>query len=191
MNKLPLTLDCESTQAVHLMVRYQQGDTEAGNAICEMYGQRVLRFLWARLPREDAYDVSQEVWLRIHTDRRMLYNPDRGPVYPWLVWEARKHLNDWLRKRKKVVLDIDEVPEFEVSTKDDDEGYRVLEAIETQAELWAALGKLEPMYREVIILRYFDQLSRQDCAMALDVPQGTYDRRHHVALNKLRAILGM
>lgn len=62
-------------------------------------------------------------------------------------------------------------------------------AAERGATLGAALGSLPPRDRAVIALRYFEDLSEKEMAVALDCPPGTVKSRLSRALSKLRSAL--
>jgi RNA polymerase sigma-70 factor (ECF subfamily) len=55
------------------------------------------------------------------------------------------------------------------------------------AALGDALNQLEPGQREVLILRFVDELSLQEIALAMEIPLGTVKSRLHHALKLLRA----
>jgi len=59
-------------------------------------------------------------------------------------------------------------------------------AAERSAALGAALGSLAPRDRVVIALRYFEDLSEKEMAVALDCPPGTVKSRLSRALSKLK-----
>lgn len=56
-----------------------------------------------------------------------------------------------------------------------------------ESALRQAVDALEPGQREVIILRFVDELSLQEIALALQIPLGTVKSRLHGALSRLRA----
>jgi RNA polymerase sigma-70 factor (ECF subfamily) len=55
-----------------------------------------------------------------------------------------------------------------------------------RAELAAALAGLSPPQREVVLMRFVDDLELAEIAAALDVPLGTVKSRLHHALARLR-----
>jgi RNA polymerase sigma-70 factor (ECF subfamily) len=60
---------------------------------------------------------------------------------------------------------------------------------ESREAVWAALGRLSPGQRGVVVLRYFLGLSLDASAERLGVPTGTVKRRLHDARRRLRALL--
>jgi RNA polymerase sigma-70 factor (ECF subfamily) len=57
-------------------------------------------------------------------------------------------------------------------------------------DLQAALGSLSEKLRSVVVLTYFQGLSRQDVALVLGVPVGTVKSRLFLAMEELREHLG-
>jgi RNA polymerase sigma-70 factor (ECF subfamily) len=53
-------------------------------------------------------------------------------------------------------------------------------------DLHAALEKLSPEHRQVLVLREFERMSYQEMAKVLNVPRGTIESRLHRARNELR-----
>lgn len=64
-----------------------------------------------------------------------------------------------------------------------------LELSELKADVWAALGKLAPAERTVIVMQHFLSFSEQEMAEALDCPKGTVKWRLHQARKRLRVFL--
>jgi RNA polymerase sigma-70 factor (ECF subfamily) len=58
-------------------------------------------------------------------------------------------------------------------------------------ETWEAVNELEEHYRQVVVLRFVNDLSLQDIAEALDIPLGTVKSRLHHALKLLRGRLSI
>ena len=61
---------------------------------------------------------------------------------------------------------------------------------ELRDRVQAALDRLDPRDREVLVLRYLEQLSTTESASALGISVGAVKMRHLRALQKLRADLG-
>ncbi len=56
-------------------------------------------------------------------------------------------------------------------------------------DIWRALGALAPKLREVVVLRYFEDLSSREIAAVLGIPAGTVRFRLMIATRRLRALL--
>jgi RNA polymerase sigma-70 factor (ECF subfamily) len=63
-------------------------------------------------------------------------------------------------------------------------------AVDRKIDMATVLRTLTPEYREVLVLRQYDQMSYAEIAQTLGVPQGTVESRLHRARAELRSKLG-
>src|ERR1700751_274980 len=84
------------------MARYQQADPEAPAALIGALSPALLRFFRTQDPmsREQADDLLQETWLRIHRVRHT-YRPGH-PVLPWVYAIARRVRVDGYRRTLRI-----------------------------------------------------------------------------------------
>lgn len=61
----------------------------------------------------------------------------------------------------------------------------------TSIDVWRALESLPQPLREVVVLRYFEDLSSREIASALRIPDGTVRFRLMIARQRLRPLLGV
>ena len=139
---------------------------------------------------EEALDVTQETFLRAVRHRRQL-KPGLN-ISGWLIRVARNLCIDRLRaRRKQRAASLDAVGAGQIA--DDSAGQEPAArfiAAERQEQLEAALERLAPEHREILILRDIMDLSYQQVAETLDVPLGTVMSRLHRARAMLRKELG-
>src|SRR6266436_7977665 len=98
--------------AEHLMALYQQADASAAAALVDLLSPRLYRFFASQMgSTNEAEDMLQEVWLRIHRVRHT-YRPGE-PVLPWVYAIAHRVRIDNYRKRSRMSREIavDAVPE--------------------------------------------------------------------------------
>ncbi len=60
---------------------------------------------------------------------------------------------------------------------------------ETKGKLQRALDKMDPVDREVVVLRHFEGLTNREVAMALGLEESTASKRYFRAVDKLKSIL--
>src|ERR1700747_2324105 len=85
------------------MERYQQADPEAPAALVGALSPSLLRFFKSQVAsREQADDLLQETWLRIHRVRHT-YRPGE-PVLPWIYAIARRVRVDGYRRTRRITL---------------------------------------------------------------------------------------
>lgn len=168
-----------------VVLRCQAGDESAFGQLLEWFGDRTLTYLEGLIGREDAEDVHQELWLSVYRGIRTLHNPKAFRT--WLFRAARHHAIDFLRrcKREQRLLELAAV-EARVSERDlqqqDPE-------IDPDIVLDAVLSELSPAQREVMLLRFRDDLSYAEIAMVVGCPVGTVRTRLHHAKRKIYQLL--
>jgi RNA polymerase sigma-70 factor, ECF subfamily len=180
MNSLPRAGDVR----LHLtLLRCQAGDERAFEQILQAFGSRTLAYLTA-LVGDDAEDVQQEVWLSVFRNVHDLANP--SAFRTWLFRLTRHRAIDWLRKRKR------EQELLEVAAAEASEAARDDEPFDqsiNDATLQKALAGLPPPQREVVLLRYRDDLSYSEIAVVVGCPIGTVRTRLHHGKRKLSELL--
>ena len=152
-----------------LILRCQLRDQRAFEELIERY-QRPLRYFIARLVgnADLADELSQETWLtvvsKIHTLR------SAATFNVWLYRIARNKVYQELRRRK-VTIELDE----EVEAADDmvDE----IGACEDAAQLHRCLERLKPLHKEVLLLRFLEEMSYEQMADVLGCNIGTVRSR--------------
>src|ERR1700679_757994 len=83
-----------------LMTRYQRADAAALDELVRRVSPPVLRYFGAsRVGRDEAEDLLQECWLRIHRSRHSYHASE--PVMPWIYAIARHTRLDAYRKRRR------------------------------------------------------------------------------------------
>lgn len=136
-----------------------------------------------------AEDVVQESFLRAY-ERIGQFDAAR-PFGPWFLRSvANAAVTAAARRERHVSWEGLAAGETARSVADQGPSLDdVLAGAETQQELWAALGRLPPAQRAVIVRRYYLDQSEQELARALDCPPGTVKWRLHAARARLRALL--
>lgn len=172
--------------SLHLLVlRCQTGDERAFAQLLAMFGERTLGYLRG-LVGDDADDVQQDVWLSVYRGIGGLANP--GAFRTWLFQTTRHRAVDFLRRRKRERELLDEVAsELAVDTADvnDDAGLGGVD----ETILDTALLGIPPPQREVLLLRYRDDLSYNEIALVVGCPIGTVRTRLHHAKRRLQELL--
>ncbi len=165
-----------------LVLRCQAGDEEAFSELYDRFGPRSLRYVEGIVGLDIAADVHQEVWLAVFRRIHELTNP--GAFRTWLYRTTRHRAIDALRRRKRESELLTQVrgdePELSEAPRDlplETENRRTLEA---------GLAHLDAPHREVLILRYWEDMSYADIALVAGCSLGTIRSRLHHAKRKLR-----
>ncbi len=170
----------------------KQQDPELLDRLIETYQHRLMRYLmFLTGKREVAEDLFQEVWIRV-LRRGSQYN-GKARFDTWIFTIARNLVIDLSRKRTMASLDEmreggeDERP-FEIS-EDGPSPLDRYEFKENAAELAEVLRGLESNYREVLTLRFHEEMSLDQIATLTCAPLSTVKSRLYRGLAALRPAL--
>jgi RNA polymerase sigma-70 factor (ECF subfamily) len=110
-------------------------------------------------------------------------------ISTWLykiTWrESLRHIQKQSRKAQREVP----IPEEYEQPDHGESALEVLERQETAEQVQQALSKLPVKDREVLALRYLEELKTTELAQRLDIPVGTVKARIHRALARLKVLL--
>lgn len=175
----------EHPSATALAAAAATGDCAAFAQLYDLYVDRIYRYVYYHVGnRQDAEDVTEQVFTRaLEAVRR--YRPDTGPFIAWLTRIARNTTIDHLRRRKAAQPLSDSF--LDPNPWQDPEW--VAEARCTQEQLRRAILGLRDEYREVIVLRFVEELSHAQTAAALGKSEGAVRVLQHRALAALRQAL--
>lgn len=184
------------------------GDAEARCALLERHRAALRRMIEMRLDpklrtRVDASDIVQDVM--IEADRRLAdyLRAARMPFEVWLRHLARDRLIDMHRHHRAATKrSIERETPLEQSPVGDSSAYRSPVAIdceltpaaatlhmELEQRFQAALERMDPPDREVLVLRHFEQLSNSAVAEMLQLSEAAAAMRYLRAMRRLRALL--
>jgi RNA polymerase sigma-70 factor (ECF subfamily) len=164
-----------------LVVRCQLGDQEAFAELVARCRPRLCGFLRKMLRDPHSVDdIAQEVWLDVFQGLPRLVEP--AAFLPWLYRIAHNQVYR-LRRRRPVPVSLKD--EADVAGDSDEV---VFSAEEAQA-VHAALDQLSEQYREVLLLRFMEQMSYEDIAGVVDCAMGTVRSRIHNGKAALRRII--
>lgn len=150
----------------------------------ETHHDEIFRFcLYRVFDRELAVDLTQETFIK--TWHCIVRGDDINNIRAFLYRVARNLVIDNSRKKKTESLEDLAESGFEPSSRGD---HKILEQIAgNQAR--AALVGLESIYREVLLLRYVDDLSPKEIAVLLDETPNVVSVRLNRGVKKLRELL--
>ena len=164
-------------------------DPELLDHLIELYQHRLLRYLlFLTGKREVAEDLFQETWMRVLM-RGGQYN-GKARFDTWLFTIARNLVIDLSRKRTMASLDemsdsTEDGRAFEVAT-DGPSPLEEFQLREDRAEVAQVLLKLETNYREVLVLRFHEELSLEEIASVTRAPLSTVKSRLYRGLAALK-----
>src|ERR1700689_2751463 len=156
------------------------------------YQHRLLRYLlFLTGNRETAEDLFQEVWMRVLV-RGGQFN-GRARFETWLFTIARNLVID--HRRKRVLNSLDELVEgateddramaFEVAD-DEPTPFARVAYVEDREQIAAALLALDTLHREVLVLRFHEELSLEEIAKVTRAPLSTVKSRLYRGLAAIK-----
>jgi RNA polymerase sigma-70 factor, ECF subfamily len=165
-----------------LVQRCLGGDGGAFRPLVERY-QRVLFTVAVRMlgDEDQAAEAVQTAFVRSY-EKLATYDP----AHKFFSWLYRILVNECLNVRRARSRFEPVDPTLPSST---DDPHRQAQRAETRAKVQAALGQLRPLYREVVVLRHFAELSYEEIATTIGVPEKTVKSRLHSARQRLGELL--
>jgi RNA polymerase sigma-70 factor (ECF subfamily) len=198
----------QGTDTDQLLRRAADGDPEARAQVWNRYRPRLKRMIAMRIDRRiaariDPSDVVQDALAAAH-ERLTEYVADpKLAFYPWLRRIAWDRLADAYRthlgaERRSVLKESPPTPQLNndsfaelahyVAASSISPNQRAMHA-ELQIRVVHALQQLKPHDREILVLRYLEQLGVAEIAGVLGVSQTAVTSRHLRALQRLRRLL--
>ncbi len=154
-----------------------EGDEGALRELLRRYEQPLARFLHRQTGGRDVDDLYQETWLRVVRNAARFDAERRFST--WLFQIAVNLCRDWHRRAPPEPQEREDEPAPDVQARTD----AALDAEQLLARLPAA-------QREVVVLRYYEDLSEDEVAAILDIPKGTVKSRLHQAIARMAAMVG-
>jgi RNA polymerase sigma-70 factor (ECF subfamily) len=194
--RTPIALTAEAAKQVEresaaIARGLKRHDAELLDQLIETYQHRLMRYLmFLTGRREVAEDLFQEVWIRV-LRRGSQYN-GKARFDTWLFTIARNLVIDLSRKRTMASLD-------EMCDGGEDSGARPFEIVqdgpspleqfqyrENASQVATVLLALDESYREVLTLRFHEEMSLEEIATLTRAPLSTVKSRLYRGLAALK-----
>ncbi len=190
MSTATLTL-AEQSRAENALIAQglRRHDPELLDQLIIQYQHRLLRYLlFLTGSRDLAEDLFQETWMRVLT-RGTQYN-GAARFDTWLFTIARNLMIDMRRKRTMASLEemceVDgEDRAYEIPS-DEPTPFDLYQIRENGQRVTAALLTLDPLHREVLVLRFHEELSLEEIAQVTRAPLSTVKSRLYRGLAALK-----
>jgi RNA polymerase sigma-70 factor (ECF subfamily) len=176
--------DDASKRDAELLRSLRRRDLAALDALLAAHGARLSRLAYLLVgDRHSAADIVQETLIAAWDSARR--TDERTRLRSWLsgilLNRCRKHRRSAGRRRRRESEAVQRrAAEMSAGAAADSEDL---------AAMQRALLQLDDDLREVLVLRYFQQLGVREAADAIGVPEGTVKSRSHAAIAAMRALM--
>ncbi len=173
-----------------LIKKILSGKESSFEEIMRKYNKRIFNFVLRMVRNEEvAIELTQDFFIKIFT-KLYKYNFE----YKFSTWAYRICYNlviDYIRKNQTYVNSLDDDSTYkkdsymrESATKED--GADVFEREEVKSYLWKTVSLLPVKYKELILLRYIQELKYDEISEVTSLPIGTVKNRIFKAKDLLR-----
>ncbi len=181
----------KETRAIARGLRRRDPDVLDG--LVERYHYRLFRYLlYLTGRRETAEDLFQETWLRV-LERGRQYD-GKSKFEAWLFTIARHLVIDRQRRRQfwreeRLDQSHDAPKALAPEAKERSTALELVARRETSEQLGTALGCLPATYREVLVLRFQEEMTLDEIADVVAAPLSTVKSRLYRSLEAMRQLL--
>lgn len=179
---LPLELSEEDLKAI----ASESTRSFAFDQVVRKYNDKLTSHaLYIMRDREEAYDVVQEVFIKAMREPRF-FEPE-FKIQAWLYRVTRNLCFNLVRDRRRREVILYGQRRSEVAANDP---LQSLFAGERQREMLAAMELLSEDHGEILLLRYYEDLSYAEISERLAIRLGTVMSRLSRARERLLAVMG-
>lgn len=165
-----------------LITRAQKDDKDAFGKIYYIFCKRIHRYCLINTQSiQNAQDICQETFLRAWKSLPS-FSTKGGSLQAYLFRIAHNLIVDEARKKKELPLNIDQ----------QESAGELIDQIERQDDIQkvrSALSKLKQVERQIIVLRYFEEMTTAEVAKVIGTKEGALRVRIHRVLKKLKELL--
>jgi RNA polymerase sigma-70 factor, ECF subfamily len=169
--------------------RAQQGDQRAFDVIYDRFADSLFRYVYARCGNATvAEDLIGDLWVRVVERLETFRVPPSGGEQAFTAWLYRIAYNlaiDSFRRKDSGNAQLDP----DISDRDPSPDERAVSG-EERRELHAAIERLTPDQREVVLLRFIEERSNAEVAALTGRSEGAVKVMQHRALGALARLLG-
>ena len=181
-----------SDDAKALAQRLKRRDPDLLDRLIEQYQFRLFRYLLhLTANRERAEDFFQETWLRV-LERGHQYD-GKWKFEAWLFAIARNLVLDWHRRKKPQSIDSlvgsEEDATFDLRDEHCESPLDQVLQAERKSSVQQSLEKVPAIYREVLVLRFQEEMQLDEIAGVTGAPISTVKSRLYRGLDALKTTM--
>lgn len=166
-----------------LVLQCQQGSKEAWEELVRRWNDRLFYYIRRMVcDEQNTWQILQETWLHVIQGLGKLNCPESLPK--WLYCICRRQIVNHYRRHYKEAELHEQITKQNTSPPDTE-----MDQFDNAEQTHWGLGRLRPVFREVLTLFFLQDLSIEEIADVLGVPAGTVKSRMYYARKQLRNIL--
>lgn len=177
-----------------LVEKVIKGDQEAVKQLIEDYQRLVASIVWKMINNEfDREDLCQEIMIKVY--KNISKFRFQSKLSTWIGKISYNHCYNFIKKKKKMInfntldhLDPDLIG-HSVFVEDSKNSKKEIVEDDIEQILLKSLDKLPPVYKLIINLYHFENLSYNEIAEITDMPMGTVKSYLYRGREKLKDIL--
>jgi len=168
-----------------LVIRSQKGDSEAFSKLYDEYFTPIYRYIFFKVQKSEAEDILETLFLKAWENIKSYKKRKNVNFKSWLFRIAHNLVIDHYRlSRTHQELD----PRLSDPKKEANPLERVQRSLNNES-LQFALGKLKKKYRDVVILKFINELSNEEISRVLKKSEGSVRILQFRALRALKVHL--
>ncbi len=183
---------------VEFINKLKEYEDSAWQAVVEEHYKGLLLFCGRFVKDEsDAYAIVHDTYIKAKKNINSFNSEKYSSFRPWL-WQIAKNIainfiNSSNKEKRRLInppLSESLTTQLYLKIADTKPGPRTNVNMKAMyLDLYKALENIKPIFREIVMLRYSDKLSRKEIAEFLDISENTVKSRLRLALGKLRKSL--
>jgi len=171
-----------------LILQLKKGKMKAFRKLVEKYKKPAFFIALGLVGnREDAYDLSQEAFIRVYTSLGR-FDPQHR-FFSWFYAILSNLCKNHLRSREirgRYVVSVEDHAKTNGRTNPAPGPEVLMERNERSLRLWEEISKLPLDSKEIIILKHFQGYSYKEISQMLNIPLGSVMSRLYYARKKLK-----
>lgn len=176
-----------------LIFRVRRGDKEAFREIYQSLVDRIYRFVFYRVANEEvAQDLLQDIFLKTWNYIKNEENKEVGNLQALVYKIARNLIIDYYRSDLNTNRQTVTIENLDYKIEDE-KGSNIKEEIDVKISIQQVREKLNqldnPVHKEIVELRYVDELSYKEIAEILDKTEKNVSVILHRSLKKIKELL--
>ena len=175
-----------------LVKAYAQGNNEAFDVLLKRHQQRVFNYILRIIKNEDAAnDIFQETFVKAIVTLRQGRYTESGKFPAWISRIAHNLIIDYFRQEKSENLQSSDLEDVDVLNRKElcEETIEdILVSRQINEDVKYLISELPPLQREVLTMRYYQNLSFKEIAELTNVSINTALGRMRYAILNLRRL---